>query len=115
MKTLTIAYLLAITVAILTGLAMFARADTRTPLYLDSRSSVANVSCADNKSCMAVMVTSVFGPPPTTDYVAESDTALTTVFTFKRGGSAGTTLRTTTITFTDATKATLASVGKTEP
>jgi hypothetical protein len=98
---------------LLMGTALWA--DTRTPLYLDSNKSVASVNCADNRTCMAVMTTSVFGPPPTTDYVAEVDTSTTITFTFKRGGSSGTTLRTTTITFTDSTKATMASVGKTEP
>lgn len=50
------------------------------------------------------------GAPPGTNYFALSQTSLTDVYTFKSGGSGGTTLRTTTITYTDSTKATISSV-----
>lgn len=48
------------------------------------------------------------------DYVAIAyPTSTTETYTFKTGGSGGTTVATVTLTFTDSTKASLSSVAKT--
>lgn len=43
------------------------------------------------------------------DYISNAPTATTDVFTFKTGGSGGTTVGIVTVTYTDATKTTLSS------
>lgn len=52
--------------------------------------------------------------PAGADYIAATyPTTSTEVYTFKSGGSGGTTLATVTVTYTDATKAVLSSVERT--
>lgn len=50
---------------------------------------------------------------PIHDYISLAVAATTDTYTFKTGGSGGTTVATVTITYTDSTKATLSSVAKT--
>ena len=50
---------------------------------------------------------------PTNDYAALVQAALTDTWTFKSGGSGGTTVATVTITYTDSSKATISTVAKT--
>lgn len=48
--------------------------------------------------------------PPNWDYVALTTATTTDTYVFKSGGSAGTTLRTVLITYTDSTKGTISTV-----
>lgn len=50
---------------------------------------------------------------PQYDYVSLAQDATHDTWTFKTGGAGGTTVGTVTVTFTDATKVTIASVAKT--
>ena len=50
---------------------------------------------------------------PTNDYASLAQAALTDTWTFKLGGSGGTTVATVTITYTDSSKATISTVAKT--
>lgn len=50
---------------------------------------------------------------PASDYVSLAQDATHDTYTFKIGGSGGTTVATITITYTDATKATISTVAKT--
>jgi hypothetical protein len=52
---------------------------------------------------------------PLYDYVSNAPTATTDVFSFKLGGASGLLVATVTLTFTDATKATLSTVVKAVP
>lgn len=47
------------------------------------------------------------------DYISLAQATLTDTWTFKSGGAGGTTVATVTVTFTDATKATISTVAKT--
>ena len=44
------------------------------------------------------------------DYISLSETSTTDVYTYKNGGSGGTTVATVTITYTDSTKCTISTV-----
>lgn len=50
---------------------------------------------------------------PRFDYVANAPTSLTDVFTFKIGGSTGTSLAVVSVVYTDTTKATISTVTRT--
>lgn len=50
---------------------------------------------------------------PAYDYVGQSQASTTDTWTFKTGGSGGTTVATVTITYTDSTKATISNVVRT--
>lgn len=51
--------------------------------------------------------------PEAFDYVAQTRTDTTDIWTFKSGGSGGTTVQTVTITYTDSTKAIISTVART--
>lgn len=50
---------------------------------------------------------------PTFDYCSQVQASTTDTWTFKTGGSGGTTVATVTITYTDSTKAVISNVAKT--
>lgn len=60
----------------------------------------------------ALASTSLIGIP-VYDYVSLATASTTDTYTFKTGGSGGTTVATITITYTDSTKATISSVART--
>jgi hypothetical protein len=96
----------------LVSLVSVAVADTRSPLYLDSPQSIGNSDDGSGKYGIHVLSSGTFSPPYSTDTIVVSSTATTDVYAYKFGGTGGTLLRTTTITYTDSTKATLSSITK---
>ena len=81
----------------------------------DSNEKFKEVTGSDlpgNKRGMDVVALSGLSIPPW-DYVALTEAATTDTYTFRDGGSGGTIVAVTVITWTDSTKCTLANVERT--
>ena len=77
----------------------------------DGTKILVNPGDVSNKAVRVNVVASAFGLPiPSYDAVLLTQDATHDVWTFKTGGTGGTTVGVVTITYTDATKATISSV-----
>lgn len=68
------------------------------------------VSPVGNKVPLDVSSTSAFSPPQDADYISRAVNSAVETYVFKRGGAAGTTLKTVVVTYTDSTLDSLLNV-----
>ena len=80
-----------------------------------SDSFVTGTAVAGGKQALDVNIAATIGVlvPTTFDFITLTPGTLTDVWKYYAGGSGGTLVATVTITYTDSTKATIASVGRT--